>query len=483
MRLLRRRMILGALVAMASGCAMVRHNLNDVRPQDATSASSSPSQPWKPPAGALPSPDLSRVTDVRLPSDFTPGMPVSLGQIIDVALSNNPSTRIAWLQARSAEAEVGSRRAAWLPQIDLNGSLVRSRSAAQAGRLSLSQTTFGPSLALNQLLFDFGGRSAQVDEARAALISANLLHNQSIQDVILRAETAYYRVLDGSALLAAQNATIKERQTFLDAADARHRAGVATIADVLQARTALSQATLARETIEGDLRIAEGQMATVMGLPPATRFDVGSLPIEVPAREIATAVEELIRNAVAARPDLNAARAGIMAAEARVREVRSQGLPSIGLSSSVGRVSSGASTAGSIGYSAGVFFRWPIFTGFRNTDDLRQAQLRAEAERENARRVEQGVGLEVWTSYHSMQTASQRLTTVRDLLKSAQESADVAAGRYRAGVGRVVDLLTAEAALENARAEEVRARTDWFLSIARLAHDTGTLTPHTTEGK
>ena len=90
--------------------------------------------------------------------------------------------------------------------------------------------------------------------------------------------------------------------------------------------------------------------------------------------------------------------------------------------------------------------------------------------------IEQQVGLQVWTSYYALQTAMQRVTTSRDLLRDATESVDVAMGRYRAGIGNILDLLTAQAALENARAEEVQARTDWFLSVAQLAHDTGTLT-------
>lgn len=469
--------------AVLSSCAATHQVLDHARPNEAITTSPAPSEAWKPAPGELPVAALSQVTDVHYPADYTPGMRLSLSQIVDLALTNNPITRIAWLQARAAEASLGSRQASWLPEVDLNGSLVRSRSAAQAGRPSVAQTGFGPSLALNQLLFDFGGRAALIDESRAALITANLLHSQSIQDVILRAETAFYRVLDGSALMAAQDATIRERQTFLDAAEARHRAGVSTIADVLQARTALSQATLSRETIEGDLRTAEGQLATAMGLPPSTRVDLGSLPVDVPARELTAEVATLIANALANRPDLNAARAEVLVAEARVREVRSQGLPTLSLAGSVGRPSPGLFTTGSVSYSAGLFFRWPLFTGFRNRYDIRQAEFRAASERENARRIEQGVGLEVWTGYNALQTATHRLTTVRDLLKSAQESADVASGRYRAGVGSVIDLLTAEAALESARAEEVRARTDWFLSIARLAHDTGTLTPQTTEGK
>ena len=50
---------------------------------------------------------------------------------------------------------------------------------------------------------------------------------------------------------------------------------------------------------------------------------------------------------------------------------------------------------------------------------------------------------------------------------------DVAQSRYRAGVGNIIDLLTAEAALETARAQEVQARADWFIAVAQLAHDTG----------
>jgi TolC family type I secretion outer membrane protein len=401
-------------------------------------------------------------------------MPITLAQVVDIALSNNTTTRIAWLEARAAEAALGSRESAYLPEVDVNASITRSRGTAQGGRTAFQQTTYGPSLALTYLLFDFGGREAQVEQARQGLIAANFVHNQSIQDVILQTEQAYYSYLDARALLAAQDATIKERQTSLDAADARHRAGVATVADVLQARTALSQAQLTRETIEGNLRMIEGLLATTMGLPATARFDFGELPLEVPAREVTEAVDALIARAITERPDLAAVRANADRARARIREVRAQGLPTIGLAGSTGVTwfGGGSSTKP---YSASIALRWPLFTGFRNTYDIREAELEAQVAREDVRALEQRVNLQVWTSYFSLQTATQRLTTARDLLNSAQQSAEVATGRYRSGVGSILDVLTAESALENARAQEVQARTDWFLSVAQLAHDTGTL--------
>src|SRR4030095_11206860 len=68
-----------------------------------------------------------------------------------------------------------------------------------------------------------------------------------------------------------------------------------------------------------------------------------------------------------------------------------------------------------------------------------------------------------------------RFATAQDLLAAADESARVAAGRYQEGVGSILDLLAAQSALANARAQRILARADWLLALARLSHDTGTL--------
>jgi outer membrane protein len=436
------------------------------------STSPSPAVAWTPPPSAIPK-ALPKET-FTLPAGFTPGAPITLAQVIDVALANNPTTRTAWLQARAAEAALGASRADYYPQVNVGAGLSRSRTASQA-----TVTTFGPSVSLNYLLFDFGGREAAVEQARQTLISADFLHNQAIQDVVLRTQQAYYSYLDSKALLAAQLSTIKERETSLDAAEARHRAGVATIADVLQARTALSQTELNRETIQGNMRIIEGLLATTMGLPATMQFDFGELPLNVASTEVMAQVGALIERAAANRPELAAARADAERARVRIAAVRSEGMPSISLSSSAAQTWLGTHRS-TTPFAAGVSLQFPLFTGFRNTFDIRRAELEAQAAAENVRATEQQVDLQVWTSYYALQTAAQRLTTSRDLLASAQQSADVARERYRAGVGNILDVLTAEAALESARAQEVQARADWFLSMAQLAHDTGTLTQETT---
>ncbi|MGH9420073.1 MAG: TolC family protein, partial [Thermoanaerobaculia bacterium] len=54
----------------------------------------------------------------------------------------------------------------------------------------------------------------------------------------------------------------------------------------------------------------------------------------------------------------------------------------------------------------------------------------------------------------------------------------VAAGRYREGVGSILDLLTAQSALANARAQQVQSRWQWYTALAQLARDAGVLSTH-----
>jgi outer membrane protein TolC len=113
----------------------------------------------------------------------------------------------------------------------------------------------------------------------------------------------------------------------------------------------------------------------------------------------------------------------------------------------------------------------------KNTYDTLKAREDAEVARSQVETLTDQVILQVWTSYYALKTASHQVKTARDLFASAQQSEEVALGRYKAGVGSILDLLAAQTAFANARAEEVRARASWFLAMAQLAHDTGGLAP------
>jgi len=94
------------------------------------------------------------------------------------------------------------------------------------------------------------------------------------------------------------------------------------------------------------------------------------------------------------------------------------------------------------------------------------------------RAAEQEVSYQVYASHSDFLTARARVTTTDDLLASARQSEQVALGRYREGVGSILDLLTAQRSLAQARAQQVNARLSWHIALARLARDIGQLGAH-----
>ena len=282
--------------------------------------------------------------------------------------------------------------------------------------------------------------------------------------------------MSARGLRDAAQADLDGLRTALEGAQRRHDAGLATIADVLQAKTAVSQAQLQLLTVQGDMNVIRGALATAMNLPAEIPVDAAPLDEEMPVAAASQGIEQSLERALVTRPELQAARARARAAAERIAQERSDGLPTLSLSSNANRLyyrTPDRDPANN--YAASLQLRVPLFSGFEHHYNVEKARAEAAEETARADALANDVRLQVWTSYYDLQTAAQRYATAQDLLASADESARVAGGRYHEGVGSILDLLTAQTALANARAEKILARADWLLALSRLAHDTGTL--------
>ena len=437
----------------------------------------SPNVPWKVPAGAIkPEPLVTAATALAVPPDLEQRIrELSLADVVDLALRNNPATRASWAQARASADLLGSARGQYYPTVDADVTLSRLKSPATNTRSAGQRTEYGPTISLNYLLLDFGGRSGSVERARQTLFAASLSHNATLQNTVLQAETAYFTYMATLALLGAERSAIAEAQANLTAAQQRFKVGLATIADVLQAKTALSQEQLNLETIEGNLQAARGGLAAALGLPANLPFDLAPLPSAIPVGAISQSVDSVINDALRNRPDLAAARAQAAAAAADIRVARSAELPSLTLGSNAARTYSQPPTFAGPSYGITLGLQIPIFNGFSHQYDVAAARAQAEAISALADQTRQQVVTQVFVSYYALQTAEHRVATSDDLLASAQQSVQVAAGRYREGVGSIIDLLTAQTALANARAQQVQSRWQWYSSLAQLARDAGVL--------
>ncbi len=458
-----------AVLALAGACS---HALPAI--DGGPSAPPARNEAWHPPAGTVPR-EIVQAAPATLPADVAArATSLGLNDVVDVALRNNPQTQLSWAQARSGAATYGAAKSSYVPTVDATSNLVRSSTTSQLG--ASERTTVTPTVSLSYLLLDFGGRSGTVSAARSASIALDLTHNATLQNVALQAEAAYFTFQGQRQLVAAARATVAEADTNLASARQRNRAGVATIADVLQAETQLAQAQLDLEAAEGNLQTTRGNLAVAMGLPANARFELAPVGDSLAVAMLATQVDTLINRALSLRPDLAALRENIEQARSEVRVARSSLLPSLTLGSSVGKSFSNITNFQGLNYSVSLGVQIPIFNlarGYNVTaaeEQVNVASARAELLRTQ-------VAQQVYTSYYALQTATQRTKTAETLLSVATRSEEAARARYRAGVGTILDLITAQTALANARFQQAQTRWTWGLALAQLSHDVGVLGP------
>ena len=444
----------------------------------------------RPPRQTTTSTDAADATTALIGDSNGTSPSLALADVIDLALRRNPATRASWMAARAAADAYGATRGAlWFPSLDANVDGGRSSNASTNGATlgvggtptssgSLSTNTrsqLTTSASLSYLLFDLGGRSGSIEESKQRAIAADLTHNATVHDVILQVESTLFSFLATRALRDAQTEAVQDAVADTAAAAERLRVGVATLAEVLQARTALAQARFQLATLEGDLQGAHGNLATAMGLPANAHFDVGNVAACDTVAKVAASVDSLVNNAIVTRPEVAEVSAEAKSLAASIRVARSAGYPALTLSSSAGALRSTQNSTVPRNYSLFLGIQIPIFNGFGRQYDVRAAREQYEAGLARLASTRLEITAQVFAAYTALQTATERVRAGGDLLTSAQQSADVALGRYREGVGTIVDLLLARTALTTARAEDIQARWEWRTALAQLAHDTGLL--------
>ncbi|HEY2852723.1 MAG TPA: TolC family protein [Gemmatimonadaceae bacterium] len=470
---MRRTRLLAALAVIA-GCVH--------RPPGINGAPGAPSQPneyWTPSRG-----DSVRLAHAAVyPVDTTKTTALGklgVSDIVDLALRNNPATRLSWAQARAAADLFGASRGAYFPTVSVDVNGTAARPLAPTGVLS-QRSQYGPSVGLSYLVLDFGARAGSVDLARQTAVAADLSHNVAVQNTILGVEQALFNYQATRTQRDAERSAVDEATENLNAAEERHRVGLATIADVLQARTARSQAQLTLESLEGAVHVAQGTLAVAMGIPPNATFEPPVLTDSLcpdSLRFIQQSVDTLISVATRSRPDLEAARAQAAAAAAQVRIARSGLWPTVSVNANRAYTASSVPGLQGATYNIGLGFDLPLFTGMSRQYTLASASEQLAAANARAEQTRQQIALQVFTAYYNLQTSTERVRTAADLLASATESESVARGRYREGVGSIVDLLIAQSALADARAQDAQARWQWHAALAQLAHDVGALGLH-----
>ena len=278
--------------------------LLSTRTASAQSAPLSPDHPWHARAELRIEADAKNfgASNFRLDPDKT----YSLAELIDLAESHNPETRVAWERARAQAAALGVARSELYPTLAAAALSGVTRSEVYLVDRFYRQTIadFQVALNLNYTVFDFGARSGRISAASADVLAANFSFNDTHRKIIYQVEQAYYQLLNSSGQEAAARASLSNAQAVQQSAQERLNNGLATLPDMLEARSATAQAEYELQSVLGTEQIAAGNLATALGTSATATIHVQSLEALPIPESVGENVDAAIDRALAERPDL-----------------------------------------------------------------------------------------------------------------------------------------------------------------------------------
>jgi outer membrane protein len=416
----------------------------------------------------------------------------SLGELIDIAESNSPTTRAAWNRAKVTAASVGIAKSELYPTI-----IATVSGRAYLNVLLFYQNVFPQDLGvfdtdvhLAYTLLDFGARHTEITAAQARLVAANLSFSNEHLILIRRVSEAYFSLLSARGLREAAEVSLNDARTTESAAQERRKNGLATVPEVLEAKAATAKAAYDLQSAIGAERVEIGNLARTITANPVKPLKVEPLDqLRIPDK-LDQSVEDAINTAFKDRPDLQADEARVSAAQAEVKHAQASYYPSLTFDGSKGWIRAFGEQLGSPGvyahtptYDATLALKWTVFDGFRRENSIRQAKAEEKEATEEVHDRQDEITNQVWNDYSNAATALQQREAATALLTASQESYSAALESYKDGVRNFLDVLAAEDALAQARAIDVTARTQVLQTFSDLEFRTGDLLANHPKGK
>jgi outer membrane protein len=412
----------------------------------------------------------------------------TLAELVDLAERNNPETRVAWENAKARAADLGVSKASLYPTLAALALADTDRSQLFLYPDYVRQTsgTFSPVLILDYVIFDFGKRSQEIAINRSNLLAANFLFNDAHRKIIYQVMAAYYRVLNSKGQEDAQEANLKNSQTVQAAAEARLHEGLATLPDVLEARSAAAQADYDLQAALGATEIAHGDLSTAIGISPTSKLQVESIQNLIIPQDLTDTVDASIDRALVQRPDLLQRVEQLRAAEAEIKAAKSAYLPIVSINGSGGLahiytrqdLTPGVYSPNQETWDARLSLTWNLFDGFARENRLAKARADQQQAAAVISTTRNQVENQVWSAYSTARTALRQQKAAAALLAAASESYDLALQSYGYGLRSQIDVVSAQRALAVARTADVNARTQLLTGIATLSFETGDLLHH-----
>jgi outer membrane protein len=421
------------------------------------------------------------------PSLASAGAPLSWEQAIRTALEKQPLIKMAEHETLESHALVKQIESANYPQVTgmVSSSAGNTRVLANLGISgSLPKPTnylTTPGIRADFLITDFGQTAHRILSQKflAASAEKSLLTAKAL--TILSVEQAYLHCLKQQRLVDISREVLNERESIRQQTEAFYRRQLRSKLDLDFASVQANQAEVVLIKAQNNLVLAFAALNIAMGLqgPGNYRIEQGLLSVTPIA-----GLESLVQQALTQRPELLGSIDRMQAAEEALKAAKALRFGSVTAIGTLGYTWWGreerpsgrevSNPGAQLGwYGLGVTSSLPLYTGGRIEGQTEEADARTGETKATTRSIANDIVLQVAQAYFSRLTAAQQITVAEEKVAHAHEALTLARERYKAGLGSILDVITATTDLLSAEVGLAESQYDYRASEAALTYATG----------
>ncbi|MDP1890872.1 MAG: TolC family protein [Gemmatimonadaceae bacterium] len=399
--------------------------------------------------------------------------PIALDDAVRQAQRNAPAAVTARNALRTTAAAVRTAYAQYLPSLSVSGS--GSRQGGETffqGQLvpyKGSPWSFSRGMSANLELFDGGRRWFNLRAAEANVDAADASETSQRYNIALQVKQQYFAVLAARESEAAARRQLEQAAEQLKSSTAKVRAGAATKSDSLRSAIQVGNARLAQLTAQNNLRVANAGLSRLVGATdvvtatPADTAEMGRIVLDS-AQLTAMALDG---------PSVRQAEAALAAARASKKAAKTPYMPTISSSYSL----SGNNTSDTFDWGSGRIpkqnslrfsLNFPLFNNLSREENVMRttvAEDNAVASLRDAKLAQQQSLVQFLGAFR---TAEERVAIQLSSVAAAEEDLRVQQQRYNLGASVLLDLLTSQTTLDQARASLIQARYDARIAKAQV---------------
>lgn len=424
-----------------------------------------------------------------------PQKELSLDQAIKISLQKNTSLISNENELLRSESNLDAAYGNFIPDLNAYGSWQWSKSDNAGYTTTYNGLTvnvpastdetrsYSVGLNSNVVLFDGLSNIANLSRSRNNLQSVKYAIEGKKQEVVFQTINLYYSIVEADQLLKVAEEDVKQQQKNLETIEERNRLGSVTKADVYQQQVQLGNAELQVIKQKNILETAKSSLLYYLGMDVLENYTYSDTLTQKELNILETDINtdfdrlnELVNEALTHRRDYLAQELNLESSYDEVTMAKSGHIPR--LSGNLGYntyANSVKEIFKSNTYTVGLTLSIPIFSGFSTQNAIQSAEVNAMNSELQLKDTKRLIVQNLQKTFLDLEAAKKGLLVTQKNVNASEENLKIEQEKYNLGSGKLLDVLIANTAVQNAKTNYINAQFLYIRLSEELNYNLGVL--------